>query len=476
MLNASLRGGEGRRGMLFSSLEFILIFMPAAFFLFLGVRRFAGLTPALLFLAGASLAFYAWWRVEYLPLLIGSVVGNALAARFLGPGRRWNRLILIAGVCANLGLLFWFKYAAFASTQLVRVGLMSSPIAARVLPLAISFYTFQQIAYLVDVSRGEAPRVSLLRHLVFVGFFPHLIAGPITHPSTIIPQLDRLRPTWNSVALGMFIFAVGLAKKVALADPLGKYADAGFAHPEALAQVNACVAVLAYTMQLYFDFSGYSDMAVGLGLFFGVQLPWNFLSPYKARNVSEFWRHWHVTLSDFLKRYVYVPLGGSRVGPGRTALNLIIVMVLGGIWHGAGWTFALWGLLHGVALAGFHLARSYVRPLPATVARLFTMGIVIAGWVLFRSPTIPAAAEMFRHVAGVHGVRVLERVDDGLYRVLPYLVVATLISRFAPSSAELSSRFGRSSWWCAWGAVLLAVSMVYVLGQVKPPEFLYFDF
>lgn len=462
--------------MLFSSLEFILIFMPAAFGLFLAVRRFGGLKPALVLLAVLSVLFYSWWKVEYVPLLLGSVLGNAIIARFLAPGLRRTRLLLPIGVAANLALLFWFKYASFASAQLAALSFIKSPIPAKVLPLAISFYTFQQIAYLVDVARGDAPRVSLLRHLVFVSFFPHLIAGPITHPSTILPQLNSLRPTWDSVALGMFIFAIGLAKKVAIADPLGRYADAGFGHPESLAQVNAFATVLSYTMQLYFDFSGYSDMAVGLGLFFGVRLPWNFLSPYKARNISEFWRHWHVTLSDFLKNYVYVPLGGSRVGRARTALNLLIVMLLGGIWHGAGWTFVLWGLLHGVALAGFHLVKPWVRPLPPPVARLSTMAVVVAGWVLFRSVSLPAAGTMFRHLGGVRGVNRFDDGDYGLYRVLPYLLLATLISRLAPNTSELASRFGRAGWLSVWGAVMLGLAMLYVLGQVKPPEFLYFDF
>jgi D-alanyl-lipoteichoic acid acyltransferase DltB (MBOAT superfamily) len=416
------------------------------------------------------------WRVEYLPLLVGSVVGNALLARALGPGRRWNRSLLAAGVTANLGLLFWFKYASFASTQLVAAGLISRSLPAQVLPLAISFYTFQQIAYLVDVSRGDVARVSLLRHLLFVSFFPHLIAGPITHPATIIPQLDRLRPTWQSAALGLFIVAIGLAKKVVLADPLGKFADPGFAHPESLAQVSAVVTVLAYTMQLYFDFSGYSDMAVGLGLFFGVQLPWNFLSPYKARNISEFWRRWHVTLSDFLKNYVYVPLGGSRQGPARTVLNLLIVMLLGGIWHGAGWTFVVWGLLHGVALAAFHVARPFLFPIPAIVARLCTMTVVIAGWVCFRSASLPATWTMVKAVAGVGELPRFIPWDRPIYRALPYLVVATLIALFAPNTSQLSGRFGRSIGWTLWGAILLMVSMLYMLGQVTPPEFLYFDF
>jgi alginate O-acetyltransferase complex protein AlgI len=466
--------------MLFSAPDFLFVFLPAVLTAFLVVRRSAGIRAALTLLALASVIFYAMWKPEYVPVFLGSVLFNALIARFVGPGLPRNRAFLALGIAGNLGLLFWFKYARFAFGQLVATGLaQSSPgaeaILPKVLPLAISFYTFQQIAYLVDVSRGDSPRASLLKHLLFVSFFPHLIAGPITHPRIILPQLDQARPTWNGAALGLFVFSIGLAKKVVLADPLGRYVDPGFANPEALAQVNAWATVLAYTMQLYFDFSGYSDMAVGLGLFFGVRLPWNFLSPYKSRNISEFWRRWHITLSDFLKTYLFIPLGGSRRGRWRTAANLLIVMLLGGIWHGAGWTYVMWGLLHGSALAVFHLARPYVRPLPAPAARLTTMGIVVAGWVLFRSAGLEKAGTMYQRLAG-RGARWFDEADRGLYRALPYLLLAVLISRLAPNSAELAERFTRGRWLRLWGAMMLALSMLYVLGQVKPPEFLYFDF
>lgn len=465
--------------MLFSSLEFIFIFMPAMLAAYVLSYRHAGVRAALVVLALGSLIFYGMWKPEHrwlvVPLFLTSVGVNALAARFLGPDRPGNRWILALGVAFNLGLLFWFKYSTFVSVELAAAGIIDKPLPARVLPLAISFYTFQQIAYLVDVSRGDAPRASLLKHLTFVSFFPHLIAGPITHPATILPQLRDPRPTWDGAALGLFIFAIGLAKKVVIADPIGRYSDVGFANPEALAQVNAAATVLAYTLQLYFDFSGYSDMAVGLGLFFGIRLPWNFMSPYKSRSISEFWRRWHITLSDFLKNYLYIPLGGSRRGPGRTVLNLLIVMLLGGIWHGAGWTFVLWGALHGVALAINHLLKPLKLPIPAPVARISTLLVVMAGWVLFRSASLEKAQFMYQRLLG-RDTRWFDEWDWGLYRALPYLFIATLIVRLAPNTAELSERFGRSKWLPLWGAFLLALSMLYVLGQVKPPEFLYFEF
>lgn len=461
--------------MLFSAVDFLFVFLPLTLGAFLALRRFAGVMAALGFLTLASVVFYGVWKPEYVPLLLGSVVANYGVSRLLGPGRRRNRLALAAGVAGNLGLLFWFKYASFVSVQLHAAGVLDSALAPKVLPLAISFFTFQQIAYLVDVSRGQAMRVSLLKHLLFVSFFPHLIAGPITHPATILPQLDSLEPTWTRTALGVFVFAVGLAKKVAIADPLGRFVDPSFANPEALAQVNAWAAVAAYTFQLYFDFSGYSDMAVGLGLLFGIQLPWNFYSPYKARSIAEFWRHWHVTLSDFLKNYLFIPLGGSRRGLGRTVLNLLITMLLGGIWHGAGWTFVLWGVLHGTALSINHVWRSLGVQFPRPFGRLLTLGVVLAGWVLFRSGSLDTATAIYRRMIGLEG-RWMDEWDRGFNLALVYLVIAAGVAFVAPNTSQLASRFKPSLGWSLFGAALLAISMVLVLGQLKPPEFLYFEF
>jgi D-alanyl-lipoteichoic acid acyltransferase DltB (MBOAT superfamily) len=465
--------------LLFSTPGFLFVFLPLALLGFIAARRSAGVNAALTFLAVASVVFYGMWRVEYVPLFLGSVLFNAILARLLVPGAPRTRGLLVLGVAANLGLLFWFKYSTFVSVQLAAAGVVPGPLPPQALPLAISFYTFQQIAYLVDVSRADAPRVPFLKHLLFVAFFPHLIAGPITHPRTILPQLDDPRPTLNSAALGLFILAIGLGKKVLLADPLGRFVDPAFANPGALSQGYAAAAVACYTLQLYFDFSGYSDMAIGLGLLFGVRLPWNFLSPYKSRNISEFWRRWHVTLSDFLKNYLYIPLGGSRRGRWRTAVNLLIVMLLGGIWHGAGWTYALWGAVHGSALAAYHLSRPYLPRIPAPVGWVMTMALVTAGWVLFRSPNLAVAGQMFRALAGNAPGPLSAAVQRDLPRVLPYLALAAGIALLGPSSASLAGRFtrrGAMSPWGWWGALLMGLSVLFMLGQITPPEFLYFDF
>lgn len=473
--------------MLFSSVEFLFIFLPLALALTLAARRVAGASVAIGVLTVASVVFYSVLKPWNLPVLLGSVGFNFVLARAIDgarasgdAGRR--RLWLVVGIAGNLGLLFWFKYAGFVAGQL-GVPTAGEGWLARVLPaalpLGISFYTFQQIAYLVDLSKGLCERATLVRHQLLVSFFPHHIAGPITHPRTFLPQLSDVRPSWELASLGLFIFAMGLAKKVVLADPLGRFVDPSFADPAALSMPGAWAAVLAYMLQLYLDFSGYSDMAVGLGLLFGIRLPWNFESPYTSTSIAEFWRRWHITLSDFLKQYVYVPLGGSRRGRGRTLLNLLITMLLGGIWHGAGWTFVLWGLLHGIALAINHAWRWTGVTLPGLVAKpigwAITMAVVMAGWVLFRAETIGEAGIVFQRLAGVEAPP-QNWEANAIHRAWPFIVLAGAVVLWMPNTRQWSERF-RPTWrWIVLGCGLMVVGVLHVMANLAPPEFLYFDF
>jgi len=384
-----------------------------------------------------------------------------------------------------VGLLFYFKYAAFATGVLKDVGLLANSLPAQALPIGISFFTFQQIAYVVDRARGIAPTAGPLRYLLFISFFPHLLAGPITHHAQMIPQMGDPKPSRQAAALGVFLFAIGVCKKSALADPLGVFASAGFGDPGALTVVGAWSAVLAYTMQLYFDFSGYSDMAIGLGLLFGVRLPWNFLSPYQSTSISEFWRRWHITLGAFLREYLFIPLGGSRRGPVRTSVNLFTTMLLGGIWHGAGWTFVLWGVLHGGALVINHRFRAFKIPMPKIVGWALTAAVVVMGWVLFRSaPTtvngvacssLQTAGHIYARMFG-QADRWFNPADRSFYLVLPYLITATVIALFAPNASRLSERFRPSLPWALYTGILLALALLFILGQTEAPEFLYFDF
>ncbi len=348
--------------MLFNSLEFVLVFLPAAwlgFFMLARVERQA----AIGFLAVASMAFYGWWDPRYVLLLGVSILFNYVVGRALArhPGERWY--LLVFGVTTNLGVLGWFKYTNFVAGALSSGFALDFTLGQIVLPLGISFFTFTQIAFLVDAHRGQAAEYRLTQYFLFASFFPHLIAGPILHHREMMPQFDRVsifRPDGECIARGLTMFTIGLFKKVVLADGLAPYASTVFdaAQAQPVTFVEAWSGGLAYTFQLYFDFSGYSDMAVGAALLFGILLPLNFNSPYKATSIIEFWRRWHMTLSRFLRDYLYFPLGGNRLGPRRRCFNLLVVMVLGGLWHGAGWTFALWGAWHGACLLANHAWRS----------------------------------------------------------------------------------------------------------------------
>lgn len=459
--------------MLFSSFEFIFWFLPATLLVYALLQRGVGVVAAIGWLGLASVFFYGYWRPEYVPLLLFSVTVNFVLSLAIAPGRPRSSYYLILGIAVNLGLLFYFKYAAFVSTLLQQVGWLSQALSKMELPLGISFFTFQQLAFLVDRHRGLAPRGNFSRYLLFVTFFPQLIAGPIVHHREIMPQLENPRAGRGDVQLGLFIFSLGLAKKILLADPLGKAADAGFADPGGLSCVNAWLVVLAYTLQLYVDFSGYSDMAVGLGRLFGVHIPWNFLSPYKCTSIAAFWRHWHITLSNFLRDYLYVPLGGSRRSAARVSLNLFVTMLLGGLWHGAGWTFIAWGALHGLALVVNHAWRRRNLPFPGWLGWAVTMAIVVGGWVLFRAPTIPDALTVYHRMITPDAYLLPSPV---VLTATPYLAPALAIALFVPNARAWAERCRPTLAWSLLTGLLLALAMFYVLGNVNPAEFLYYDF
>ncbi len=387
---------------LFNSQPFIFIFLPATIAGFALAARL-GSIPARLSLVFASLTFYAWWRPPFLLLLLASIAANFWAGRRLqgAHAKPW----LIAGLAGNLLLLAYFKYRNFFAA------LAGLQLPSLTLPLGISFFTFQQIMYLVDTYRRDLPPcITLLDYTCFVAFFPHLIAGPIVRPRHIIAQFSTLRPLENFSARlesGLEIFLLGLAKKLVLADSFARFADPGFAaarHP--LTLIEAWIALLAYGAQIYFDFSGYSDMAIGLAKIFGIAFPRNFASPYRARNIAEFWRRWNITLGLFLRDYLYIPLGGSRHGEPRRLFNLMATMLLGGLWHGAALKFLVWGGLHGAYLI-IHQAFSRTRfLLPRRLAQTITLAAVLLAWVPFRAENFTAAASFYCALAGANGVAI----------------------------------------------------------------------
>lgn len=462
--------------MLFSSLEFIFVFLPLTWLAFYGASRWLGLRMALGALAVASVVFYGWWRPEGLVLFLGSVTANYGIARLIsGPDRR-SRGWYCAGLALNLGVLLYFKYGAFASPLLLKLGLLEEAILQETLPLGISFFTFTQIAYLVDRSRGEAAPPSFLRYLLFVSFFPHLIAGPVLHHRLIMPQFERLAFNWGSGSTGLFLFAVGLAKKVGIADPVGRMVDYGFSHAVGMEPAQAWVVLLGYTVQLYFDFSGYSDMAVGLGKMCGVELPWNFDSPYRCTSLAEFWRRWHMTLSNFFKDYVYIPLGGSHCGAARQSFNLLLTMTLAGLWHGAGWTFILWGLLHGVGLVVNHLWRTRFPPLPSLLGWGLTMGVVLPGWVLFRASDLTQAWLIYRRLGGEAATQGAADMALLVEQAGAFLVLGLILALACPNAKRLAGLHQPTTRWTLATAALLFIAGVLILANQQQPEFLYFNF
>jgi alginate O-acetyltransferase complex protein AlgI len=501
--------------MLFNSIEFIAAFLPLTLAVFFVLGRFDQRLAAG-WLVLASLAFYGWWDIRHVPLLVGSIavnfsVGRQIALNASAGNTQRGRLWLTSGIVADLALLGWFKYAAFFTGTVNTAFGWQLPVPQIVLPLGISFFTFTQIAYLVDVWQGKARDYQPVHYGLFVTYFPHLIAGPILHHKQMMPQFERpgaYRASADRIAEGSVIFLLGLAKKTVLADRFGELAAGGFAAAGAGHEISffaAWGAALGYTFQLYFDFSGYSDMAIGLGRMIGIELPQNFNSPYKARSIIDFWRRWHMTLSAFLRDYVYIPLGGNRHGPARRQVNVLITMLLGGLWHGAGWTFVIWGGIHGVMLVINHGWRGALAGLGARGWRLpagvmgplywlLTFGAVVLAWVFFRAESLAAALQMLKGMAGLSGailpdqvlhmIPPLAHVASGAGNV-PYLADGTVMGFFElcamlgigllgvlalPNVLEQRARIRY---------LFLAISGAFAIQRVlfgRASEFLYFQF
>lgn len=425
--------------MLFHSPEFILLFLPMAVISYHAVRRFGGARAALGLLVLASLVFYGWWDPRFVALLLGSAAVNFILGRSLSARHRQEqstRWLLVLGITINLGLLGFFKYADFFIDNInVATGLDVTTLKIA-LPLAISFFTFQQIAFLVDAHSGAAEDPDLLSYLLFVTFFPQLIAGPIVHHKEMMPQfanLPRETRIWDDLAVGLTIFSIGLFKKTVIADRMGFWSDRVFdtaALGAPVSLIEAWSGALAFTFQIYFDFSGYTDMAIGLALMFGIRLPVNFASPYKATSILDFWRRWHMTLSRFLRDYLYVPLGGNRHGRSRRYTNLMIVMLLGGLWHGAAWTFVLWGALHGGYLIINHAWRRLRgSSAPSTIVsrwagRGLTLLTVIIAWVMFRADSLGSAETIYAGMLGLNGFVLPSHYFNALGSVGPVLADA----------------------------------------------------
>ena len=459
--------------MLFSSAEFIFGFLPVTFLIYFVLAR-TSLIYARLWLLLASIFFYGWWNPANILLITASMAFNFIVGSALFKSRR--RGVLALGVSANVATLFYYKYANFFIGNLNLIADKQFPFLHVVLPLGISFFTFTQIAYLVDCYQGKASDYKFSNYCLFVTFFPHLIAGPIVHHTQLMPQFEdrkNIKPVIDNITRGIFVFNIGLAKKLIIADTLSTIVANGYSNAASLSTSQAWFTSLAYSIQLYFDFSGYSDMAIGLALLFNIDLPPNFNSPYKSINIQEFWRRWHITLSRFLRDYIYVPLGGNRRGEWFTARNLMITFVLGGIWHGAGWTFAMWGFLHGTALVIHRLWTRLSITVPGWIAVPITFLFVNVAWVFFRAPSWHDAISMIGAMTDVRDAR-QEFVLVHDYFFAPIWVVSFVLL-FLPNSTESLTAF-KPSLRYAFLVIFLIVMNILFLNSTPNQEFLYFDF
>lgn len=409
--------------MLFNSYIFVFLFFPICLLGYYGLVHFRGAGAAKVFLIAMSLWFYGYFNLAYLLIMVCSIGINYMFHRLLS--HRTRKPLVIIAVAANLGVLFYFKYFDFFLSTINTVFGSSVPLRNILLPLGISFFTFQQISFLVDTYRGEVRDCPLVDYALFVSFFPQLIAGPIVNYEEMLPQFRRIGQQsvlWERIAEGMGLFILGLAKKVLIADTFGAGVDYGYTNIALLGRADAIVVIISYSFQLYFDFSGYCDMARGIGKMLGIEIPINFNSPYKAVNIVDFWKRWHITLNRFFTKYVYIPLGGSRRGAVRMYINLMFVFLLSGLWHGAGWNYIVWGAMHGVLYVLTRLWQRSVRPrimhldtktsglFMTVVSRLLLFAYVTVAWVYFRAADIAQANRML--CTAVKGP--IQKVSTGL--------------------------------------------------------------
>lgn len=427
--------------MLFNSYVFVLVFLPICLIGYFTLNHFQYKETAKCFLLGMSLWFYGFFNVRYLLIIIVSIVFNYIFSTMLEHLNKQNRrkAVLLLGLLFNLGLLFYFKYFDFFLDNLNFIFKSEFALRNIVLPLGISFFTFQQISYIIDFYRGGVPHYRFLDYALFVSFFPQLIAGPIVTHEELVPQLrDESRKCfdWENFVRGVYIFTLGLAKKVLLADTFGNAVNIGFSDVAGLDTTNAVIVMLAYTIQIYFDFSGYCDMAVGAAKMLNIELPVNFDSPYKAFTVAEFWKRWHITLTRFFTKYVYIPLGGNRKGQARTYLHVMIVFCVSGLWHGANWTFIMWGACHGLFVVINRAFKGYFEKLHPALNWLITFSFLNVTWVVFRADTIRDAVRLLNRIVqlkfGVIDPDIIECFNLPEFRFLLNQVIKLPILKYYP--------------------------------------------
>ncbi len=489
--------------MLFNSYVFLILFLPVTWCVYFGLGRLRRGWPAQAWLLAASFCFYGYGDWRLCILLLGSICLNYLLHRLLVGGlggSRAGRCLLAAGILANLGLLFYFKYFNFVLQNFNRFLGTDFVLRNIALPLGISFFTFQQISFLIDSGKPGMKRYGMLEYALFVAFFPQLVAGPIVLHQEMIPQFadpENRRIRYGNMIQGLEYLILGFAKKVLVADVFARICDAGYENLAQLNSLSACATILAFTLEIYFDFSGYCDMAMGLGRLFNIRIPVNFDSPYKAVTIADFWKRWHITLTRFLTTYLYIPLGGNRRGMARTCLNIAVVFTLSGLWHGADWNFVLWGMLHGAAMILYRLGRKWIDRLPGGLLWCATFLFVNVAWVFFRAEYFRQAFVLLRRVfvggGGLCQSFLLEAFSrntvwmtllestarSGLLTWAGHTALAgwflfwTLVCVKMPSSHQIVARKIRS------GAYFLGLGILFVwsfLWLSRVSKFIYFNF
>jgi alginate O-acetyltransferase complex protein AlgI len=483
--------------MLFNSYEYILCFLPISLIIYFLLNKYKLTLASKTWLVITSLLFYGWWNFIYLPLILGSIFFNyAIGTSLAKKNNKYpkaRKIIFLIGIIGNILLLGYFKYSDFFIANINYISKLDLQALNIILPLGISFFTFTQIAYLVDTYHEFVKEYDLLNYSLFVTFFPHLLAGPIIHHSEMMPQFNQIKNkifSNKNFSLGIYLFAIGLFKKVIIADSFAVWANQGYAQSHLLKLIEAWITSLSYTLQLYFDFSGYTDMAIGSALMFNIVLPINFNTPYLAGNIQDFWRRWHITLSRFLRDYIYIPLGGNRISESRTLSNLVATFLIGGIWHGAGWTYVFWGLLHGIAMVIHRFWKKSSLVMPKILAWFITFNFVNFAWIFFRAKNFDEALSVLRAMVGLNGISLPSSTANILggvskfgvkfaggewsMSIVTMLPVFIIISIFFKNSNQMTRDF-KPSYYNLLGAVFLLGTSLFSMLTIKS-EFIYFNF
>ncbi len=460
--------------MLFNSYEFLLLFLPITFFVYFYLNSKKQIVISKIFLVVASLFFYSWWNPIYLPLILASMIFNFFVGQKLS--KKSTKNMLIFGIVGNVGLLGYFKYTDFFIENFNWAFNKDVELLHLALPIAISYFTFQQIAFLVDSYRGETKEYNFLNYALFITFFPQLLMGPIIHHKDMIPQFQTKWKSlikWENVALGLFIFAIGLAKKTLIGDPLTDYAQYAFNNAQKLSMIEAWYASTSYVLSYYFDLSGYADMAIGIGKMFNIDIPKNFNSPYKARNFADYWKRWHITLSKFLGDYIYKSLGGNKTIIWIMYLNIMITFFVSGFWHGAGWNFVVWGLLNGIFVVMAHMMKKANLQMNYYLAwSLMFFGLILTR-ILFVANDFNDAWYVTLTLFDISNLRFTNLFYTDIYLQSFYIILALFLALGCKNSMEISQNFKPNFKYIFYTIILLTASL-FTFSDAK--EFLYFQF